>query len=217
MEGCVRSNGARSGKLLFPPSVRTVLVHDQQRHSIQLPRFLPFSPEKCEMIRQDMSRYHRFNAIMFAACALAIGSLTACSIGDPSAGSPYPGPSSSPPTPPPKQACSTGTQLALVDPLPGAHVMATTRPIKIVSNHVISDAQAALALKILKGATTSPRPLFGPIRKPKHSPTPFPRNVYYEARGFELQPSKTYKVELASIKSDCKPDAIGGAIFKTGH
>jgi|SRR5579871_1571377 len=164
-----------------------------------------------------MSRCHRFNAITFAWCVLAIGSLTACGISDLSAGTPFPGRSSSPPTPPPKQACSTGTQLALVDPLPGARVMATTRPVKIVSNHAISDAEAALALKILKGARTSSRPLFGPIRKPKHSPTPFPRNVYYEARGFELQSSKTYKVELASIKSDCKPNPISGAIFKTKH
>lgn len=164
-----------------------------------------------------MSRCHKFNATRFASCVLTIGSLAACGIGDLSAGTPYPGPSSSPPTPPPQQACSTGTQLALVDPLPGARVTATTRPIKIVSNHAISDAEAALALKILKGPTTSPRLLLGPVRKPKHSPTPFPRNVYYEARGFELRPSRTYTVELASIKSDCKPNPISGAIFKTKH
>ncbi len=162
-----------------------------------------------------MNPFQRFNAIAFAWCILAIGGLAACSTSDPSAGTPYPGGSSSPPTPPPEQACSTGTQLALADPLPGTRVMATTRPIKIVSNHAISDADAALVLETLKDVTTSPRPLFGPIRKPKHSPAPFRRNVYYEARGFELQPSTTYKVEVASIESNCKPDPISGAIFKT--
>lgn len=162
-----------------------------------------------------MSRCHGFNAITFAWCVLAIGSLAACGISDLSAGTPYPGRSSSPPTPPPKTPCSTGTQVALADPLPGARVSATERPIKIVSNNVISDAQAALALKPLKGVTTSPQPLFGPIRKPKHAPTPFRRNVYYEARGFELKSSRTYKVEVASIGSTCKPNPISGAIFET--
>jgi hypothetical protein len=162
-----------------------------------------------------MSRCHRFNAITFAWCVLAIGSLAACGISDLSAGTPYPGRSSSPPTPPPKTECSTGTQVALADPLPGARVSATERPIKIVSNHTISNTHPALALKTLKGVTGSPRRLFGPIRKPKNAPAPFRRNVYYEARGFELQPSTTYKVEVASIGSTCRPNPISGAIFRT--
>lgn len=162
-----------------------------------------------------MSRCHRFNVMTFAWYVLAIGSLAACSISDPNAGTPYPGGSSSPPTPPPRTVCSTGTQVALADPLPGARVSPTERPIKIVSNDAISNAEAALALKTLKGVTTSPRLLFGPIRKPNHSPSPFRRNVYYEARGFELKASTTYQVEVASIGSDCKPDPISGAIFKT--
>jgi hypothetical protein len=155
-----------------------------------------------------VSGFHKTNSLTLAWCAIVVGSLTACGISDLTAGNPFPGSPSHMP-------CSTGTQVALADPLPGAVVAATKRPIKIVSNLTISNAKAALALKTSRGFMTPPRPLIGPIPKPKNAPTPFPSPLYYEARGFALQSSTMYAVEVASIGSNCRPKPISGAIFKT--
>ena len=164
-------------------------------------------------VPQAMSGCRRFNVITFAWCAIAICSLGACGIGDLSAGIPYPG---APPTPP-TNACSTGTEVALVVPLPGTHVAPTRRHVTIASNLTITNPTAALLLQNSAGVATSPQPLVGPVRKPKHAPAPFRHPVYYEARGFDLMPSQTYTVYVASVTPNCTPSPIHGAIFKTKH
>ena len=161
-----------------------------------------------------MNPFQRFNAIAFAWYVLAIGGLAACSTSDPSAGTPYPGGSSSPPTPPPEQAAlrvrSSPSPIRCRERAYGHNA-----PDKdcLQSRHF--ERRCGSRFGNLKDVTTSPRPLFGPIGNPTIHLAPFRRNVYYEARGFELQPSTTYQVEVASIESNCKPDPISGAIFKT--
>jgi hypothetical protein len=160
-----------------------------------------------------MSGCRRFNAITFAWSAIAVCSLGACGIGDLSAGVPYPG---GPPRKP-SNNCSTGTQVALVEPAPGRHVPPGIRSIKIASNLTITSPNAALELQTSNGILTSPRPLVGPIRKPKHAPAPFRHPVYYEGRDFNLIASQTYMVDVASVTANCTPSPINGAIFKTEH
>jgi hypothetical protein len=160
-----------------------------------------------------MSGGRRFNAIKFAWSAMAACSLGACGTGDLSAGVPYPG---GPPRKP-SNNCTTGTQVALVEPVPGTRVPPGIRSIKIASRLTITSPNAALALQTSNGTLTSPRPLVGPVRRPKHARAPFRHPVYYEARGFDLRASRTYTVNVASVTASCTPSPINGAIFKTKH
>jgi hypothetical protein len=160
-----------------------------------------------------MSGCRRFSAITFAWSAIAVCSLGACGIGDLSAGVPYPG---GPPRTP-SNNCSTGTQVALVEPVPGKRVAPGIHSIKIASSLTIASPNAALVLQASNGTLTSPHPLVGPIRRPKHAPAPFRHPVYYEARGFDLVASQTYTVNVASVTASCTPSPINGAIFKTKH
>lgn len=158
-----------------------------------------------------MSGCPRFNATRLAWSAIAVCSLGACGVGDLSAGVPYPG---SPPHKP-SNYCSTGTQVALVEPRPGTHVPPGVRSIKIASRLTITSPNAALVLQASNGTLTLPHPLIGPIRKPKHAPSPFRHPVFYEGRGFDLRASRTYAVDVASVTANCTPSPINGAIFKT--
>lgn len=150
-------------------------------------------------------------------CFLAGTVLAACSISDPGAGSPYPGHTSTPPTPP-ASACSTGTQVVLVDPVPGSHVSSKLRKIKIASSGAITTAKAALSVVVIGAMKGEVRALYGPVPAPTSSPAapiPFPSPAYYAARGFSLEPARTYVVQVAVLHSACKITTIDGAKFRT--
>lgn len=154
-----------------------------------------------------MSGHHTINSLRLAWCALVIAGFASCGASDLSAGTPYPGA-------PGKNLCSTGTQVALVEPAPGSSIAPRQTAIKIASSLIISKADAALVLRTSKGSNTPPRPLIGPIHKPKGVPSPFPSPVFYEAL-FNLKPSRTYLVEISSTEMNCTPNVIQGATFKT--
>lgn len=143
----------------------------------------------------------------------ACGILTAC-VYDGSAGVPFPGN-------PPSNRCTTGTALALQDPLPGSSsVPIQMQKIIIASSPAIRIANAALVIVPVHGPTNpklGPRALFGPVPSPSVSPlpTPFPSPLYYAAKGFHLRPNHVYDVAVAVLRSSCSRSLISGARFKT--
>jgi hypothetical protein len=193
-------------------------------------------------------------------CILATTSALAACGGDPSAGTPY---SRSPAT----NACTTGTQVVLFDPVPNTFDVSAkkTKIIEIASSNGISSSQDALQVtsvaadgsvktspahqllgpvppptpspsqKAIASALTptplstatptpSPSPSASPTPSPAPSvsptptptaPVPFPSPVFYAARGFRLQPARTYTVEVTVLGSGCAASVIPGATFKT--
>jgi hypothetical protein len=148
-------------------------------------------------------------------CLITVcGILTACGIGDHSAGIPFPGN-------PPSNKCTTGTIVALEDPLPGSTSVPTqTRQIIIASSVAIRNANAALVIVPAHGSLNpnlGPRRLFGPVPSPTISPlpTPFSNPIFYAAKGFRLKPNRVYDVAVSILGSSCNYSVIGGARFKT--
>lgn len=144
-----------------------------------------------------------------------LGFVTACGIGDHSAGVPFPGN-------PPSNRCTTSTTVALLDPIPGASNVPTgTQRIVIASSPAIHISGGALALVPTHGTSNpklGPDSLFGPVPSPSTSQppsTPFASPVYYAARGFRLRPNPAYDVDVAVLGSSCKRSRIAGATFKT--
>jgi hypothetical protein len=176
-----------------------------------------------------MCRRSRYEASMRGALlALVALAFSGCAPGDPSAGSPSGGNSA--------PNCSTGTLVVLADPSPGSRVAPKTRAIEIASNALISKAGIVLAVGIFGKTANEIRPLYGPIATPSPSPTPppadsdsrarsaspyvaspqeFPSPLYYEARGFSLQPKEIYSVRIAALHSSCNVTMIKGALFRT--
>lgn len=152
----------------------------------------------------------RFFWYLMIACA----ALAACAHTDTSAGVPFPGG-------PPSNACSTGTTVALVDPLPGTtNVPTQVRRVVIASSPGIRISRAGLVLVSAQkaGGNLGPRELVGPIPSPTTSPappTPFPSPLYYAAQGFRLKPNHAYYVDVAVLGSSCTPTRISGARFET--
>jgi hypothetical protein len=154
-------------------------------------------------------------------CLLLATLLVGC-ITDPNAGTAFSGNT-------PRQACSTGTEVVLVNPAPGSEVRSGARSIEIASNGAIMFSAAALALKSGRSSSGShqlygpvgptPTPTPAPIPTPTPQPTgpiPFPSPAFYEARGFRLDAHKAYAVEITSVKATCHPNPIAGATFTTG-
>lgn len=141
--------------------------------------------------------------------------VAACSPFDSAAGVPYGGN-------PPPNGCSTGTTVALAEPLPGAtNVPAQTRKIYIASSPGIRLADAAVVLAQIHGPSDphlGPRRLVGPVATPFITPlppNPFPSPLYYIADGFRLKRNHAYYVEVAVLGSSCRHTKIVGARFKT--
>lgn len=117
--------------------------------------------------------------------------------------------------------CSTGTNVVLVKPPPGAtKVKIDHGTIFIASSATVVAKNAGLALFTVSGSTDGVQQvakLLGPVSKPKPivNPLPMPSPVFYKATGFDLNSSETYAVKITVLGSTCVDNQINGAYFRT--
>jgi hypothetical protein len=137
-------------------------------------------------------------------------------------------------------ACSTGTLLVLVNPVPGSTGVPTTTSVIVASMGAVIYQNSALAIiptstgAPIAGTTPSPPQLLvGPVVAPTPAPTatpmpggpsptpapsvplPFANPTYYQASGFVLSSNTTYAVEIANLNAGCVDSPIIGATFST--